>query len=632
MKSKTSCFNLTIFRKNFTHYWPLWALYLSYLVVVIPLNLYLNITNEYYGTYQASRQYMAMENTLKTGFLPFPVFLFAVVMAAAVFSYLYSARNANMIHALPVNRVELFVTNYLSGISFMLIPQLLIFVVSVLVCVATGITCMQYLLLWLFYTAGMTFFAYSLAVFMAMMTGQIFAMPVYFLIANYLYVGSMYLICSLIQLVSYGVSDYWNPGASCILSPIYYLGNNLRVKRVTETGSELITGLTVNGGYLIGIYSAAAVVLLAAACWIYGRRQLETAGDMLSFGVMKPVFRWGAALCGGFMLSIWVAELFKEYQRSDMYLWIIVCIVIFGFLCFFIAEMLLEKSFKVFRKKRVAEWAAFSVVAVVFLSLFKLDAFGIERYVPEESEIEAAFINMDYPVEVSAEEFSKMTAVHRAVIENKKVYGKMASEESGYYYTTFRYYLKDGSMTERRYPLPVTEEYRNDASSPTAVILAWESRKELLKELILGKDYEENQYYFGSVELYAEDGRSNARVLASEELEMMIAAVERDIEEGNFNDYYLSSIAPKEEKRYMNGLSLNYFNGGKLHDVWDYFHNYRRYHGQSSNEETIMSDGGSYIVLGPDCTNVIRVLEELGITDDNWKLITYEEYQEYTKT
>ncbi len=185
-------------------------------------------------------------------------------------------------------------------------------------------------------------------------------MPVYFLIANYLYVGSMYLICSLIQLVSYGVSDYWNPGASCILSPIYYLGNNLRVKRVTETGSELITGLTVNGGYLIGIYSAAAVVLLAAACWIYGRRQLETAGDMLSFGVMKPVFRWGAALCGGFMLSIWVAELFKEYQRSDMYLWIIVCIVIFGFLCFFIAEMLLEKSFKVFRKKRVAEWAAFS--------------------------------------------------------------------------------------------------------------------------------------------------------------------------------------------------------------------------------------------------------------------------------
>ncbi len=153
MKSKTSCFNLTIFRKNFTHYWPLWALYLSYLVVVIPLNLYLNITNEYYGTYQASRQYMAMENTLKTGFLPFPVFLFAVVMAAAVFSYLYSARNANMIHALPVNRVELFVTNYLSGISFMLIPQLLIFVVSVLVCVATGITCMQYLLLWLVYKA-----------------------------------------------------------------------------------------------------------------------------------------------------------------------------------------------------------------------------------------------------------------------------------------------------------------------------------------------------------------------------------------------------------------------------------------------------------------------------------------------
>ena len=28
MKSKTSCFNATIFKKNITHYWPIWLVYL----------------------------------------------------------------------------------------------------------------------------------------------------------------------------------------------------------------------------------------------------------------------------------------------------------------------------------------------------------------------------------------------------------------------------------------------------------------------------------------------------------------------------------------------------------------------------------------------------------------------------
>ena len=31
MKSKTSCFNKTIFRKNMTRFWPVWAVYLAYL-------------------------------------------------------------------------------------------------------------------------------------------------------------------------------------------------------------------------------------------------------------------------------------------------------------------------------------------------------------------------------------------------------------------------------------------------------------------------------------------------------------------------------------------------------------------------------------------------------------------------
>lgn len=35
MKSKTSSFNTTIFKKNLTHHWPIWIVYLCYLIVVV---------------------------------------------------------------------------------------------------------------------------------------------------------------------------------------------------------------------------------------------------------------------------------------------------------------------------------------------------------------------------------------------------------------------------------------------------------------------------------------------------------------------------------------------------------------------------------------------------------------------
>lgn len=43
MKSKTSCFNKTIFKKNMTHFWPLWALYSCYLIVSLPVGLWFNM-------------------------------------------------------------------------------------------------------------------------------------------------------------------------------------------------------------------------------------------------------------------------------------------------------------------------------------------------------------------------------------------------------------------------------------------------------------------------------------------------------------------------------------------------------------------------------------------------------------
>lgn len=630
MKSKTSYFNRTIFKKNLTHYWPLWGLFLGYLLLIEPVIIWQNATSKWYyeNVSENNRMYSIVHDAVDAELFMIPVFLFAVVIAMAVFSYLYSAKNANMIHALPVNRLELYVTNYLSGLSFLLIPELIVFLVSVLVCLANQITCIQYLFTGFLCQAGISFFAYSLAVFVAMFTGQILAMPFYYFIVNYLYVGCLFIISRMIGLISYGVSDAWNPGKSCILSPIYYLGNNLRSSLVYGDGSETIEGIRIQGTYLVGIYAAVAVVLVVAAYQLYKRRQIETAGDWISIAMVKPVFRWGVALCGGMLVSTLFAEVLKEARNTDEYPAMVIGIVITGFIGFFGAEMLLMKNFRVFRKKRLLEWAGFTVVAVVFITLFEVDAFGVEHRLPEVDEIECAFVNMDYPLQIGTEEIPVLLELHRHVIESKEEYLAIARQESGYYYTTFRYYLKDGSVFERRYALPVSEDYIADTSAPSGQILAWEKKSDHMKRNILGANYTENNYVSGSIDLYDQEQKNESHIFDSEELEQIVAAIEKDIEEGNFDNYYLSSAAEKDAVNYINSISLDCYNKNN-YDTWDYYYNYKYYKQgtEGSAQETAVSMG-RYISFGPECTNTVEALERLGIVNDTWKLCTREEYEQ----
>ena len=120
MKSKTFCFNKTIFKKNMTHFWPLWALYSCYLIVSLPVGLWFDM--QYYlldDSYsQIQRQSCAINGVMRVAMNPVITFAFAAVMIMAVFSYLYSAKNTNMIHSLPVDRRELFVTNIISAFAY----------------------------------------------------------------------------------------------------------------------------------------------------------------------------------------------------------------------------------------------------------------------------------------------------------------------------------------------------------------------------------------------------------------------------------------------------------------------------------------------------------------------------------
>ena len=638
MKSKTSCFNRTIFTKNITMFWPLWVVYLAYLICSEPLMIWRALTADYYSSTMdaTSKAYNIMESAVSIQITAIPTFLFAMAAGLAVFSYLYSSRNANMIHALPVNRKELYITNYLSGLTFLVVPQVVVFVITLLVCLANQITCIQYLFMGLLASLGVAFFAYSMSVFVAMFTGNIIAMPIFFLVLNYLYVGCLYLVDMIISTVNYGISDFWNPGKACVLSPMYYLNNNLRTSVVygTNNGLDTIKGIEIQGLSLVAGYAVAAVVFAIVSYEIYRKRQIETAGDWVSIPVVKPIFRWGVGMCGGILLTMFLVYTLAYNSDGGYYFgWIVAGMVVFGCVCFFAAEMLLSKKFKVFHKKRIAECGVFLAVSVLFLTLFKLDAFGIERLVPDKDEIAAAFVNMDYPVEVTAEDMDEFLDLHRQIIADKKAYLVNAQNEKGYYYTTIRYYLKDGSTIERRYPLAVTEEYLEDSESPVSKFLEWESRKENLMYQLFGRNYEENSYYSGSMDRYNAQGEYNNYNLTAEETNRLVEAVQADIEDGNLAKYYLYSRGEDNES-YINSFGFD-FNNKNYIDNWNYYYRYGKTDESGYSDgyyyETAITDSSNSVNFGPDCRHMIETLKELGIIDDTWKLMTGSEYDMVTQ-
>lgn len=631
MKSKTSCFNRTIFKKNFTHFWPLWLLYQMYLLVAVPVSVWQNAASPYYyGTgYEdgSARMYQLVELAVHRMLLPLPAFLFAGAAALAVFSYLYSAKNANMIHALPVNRLELYVTNYLSGLVFLILPEIITFFITVIVCLANQFTCIQYLFAALLAQAGVTFFAYSLAVFVAMFTGHVFAMPCYYVIVNYLYVGCMFIVAKVIETISYGIENAWNPGKSCILSPLYYLNNNLRSNLIYPENGNGITGIKITGMPLAGIYAAAAVVLVVVAYQMYKRRQIETAGDWVSIGIIKPVFRWGAALCGGLIVGVTVVSMLTDLPQLRKYPCLLLCSVVMGFLFFFGAEMLLEKNFKVFRRKRVLEWAATAVITVVFVSLFEMDAFGLERYVPEVADVDTAFVYMDYPVQVKDEDLATLTELQREIIANKENNQEVERTGSGFYYTTFLYYMKDGSTVERRYALPLHDAEDTAVQMPVDQILSWESEPENLEREIYGIGNAECRFTSGYVDLYTSTGLNNTYMFSEKEIEQISKAIRADIADGNLAKYYQYCQQP--EDTYYSNIELEYYSAGGYIDNWMYYYDYydslEKLEGKNVDRQEMTVGGNLYLTFGPDCVHIVQTLEELGITNDKWKLMTNKE-------
>ena len=594
MQFGTSYFNKTLFAKHFARFWPIWGLYGLIWTVCLPLGI---LAGSRSGWMAADARVLPLNYLDTTGWFSAATLLaavFGLLAAMAVFSYLYSARSVSLFHALPLRREGLFLTSYLAGLGFLILPNLAVFLLALAAEAACGAVVFSSLFTWLVVSSLLGLFFYSFAVFCAMFTGHILALPAFYVVLNGLAAGLAVLFGQMAHEFLFGFDGAaWLSGIATWLSPILCLSAcHVVIPTVMDaagTGradyaSAYFTGL----GY-VALYALVGVALAAAALAVYRRRQLETAGDVVSVSWVRPVFKYGVAFCAAVALGETLYSLFSALLPRGAW-GLLLMLLLWGAAGYFVAEMLLRKKFWVFR----GSWKGCVVLLCCLtaaMCLMEFDVTGFERRVPDPARVQSVSLDagstapyddangqgllLDGPEDIAA-----VTELHRAIVARKAAiegaepdytYEQLDSglevETSGQAWVQLRYTLTDGSVVTRSYRIPLTQEALDDPDTPAARLDALLNAPGQAEKAYFGA-MAEGDYLISAVvtqPYYDEEGAYyyDEKPVDSAGLEELWSAVQADLADGSLGRRYLLENQARLENCYVNDLILTFRRAGQ---------------------------------------------------------------------
>ena len=559
MRSKTSCFNSTLFKKNLSRYWPLWGL-ASFGGAMFPLAMLVNLLHDGFQLWSPLETRQAYYTVLSYG-VPVISIVYAILCAMAVWSYLYNARSVGLMHTLPIRREGLFLTNLLSGLVMMAIPYAVTGVLIVLVSFLYGGFEPVGVLVTILGVAGESVFFFGLATFCAFIVGNVFMLPALYALFNFLAVLTDFTVNLLAQGFCFGIYSSYS-GTVEWLSPVVYLMQKISPNSTYETQwvtdrlggqryeTSVPTSVTLENGWLIAVYAAVGVVLMVLAWLMYRRRRSESAGDVVAVGWMKPVFRYGCAAYSAILGGRLLYALFWESFQNGLYFTVlpmIPCMIVGGAVGYYAASMLLAKTPRVFK----TTWKGMLAVALGCAALcgaMKCDLFGVVRRVPALDGIKTLQIyaaDSNYYLTPGQDDalIEEVRALHQAIINDKDYALTAASaaseaysgadEEIPHAYTNvrFTYTLNSGLKVERQYDLYLARDRMAQDGTYDNLLDRLINSPEMRQKRIRRQD---GNFRLDTAWINTRTGGTD---LNSREVETILSAVARDAENGNWGVY-----------------------------------------------------------------------------------------------
>ncbi len=584
MRSKTSCFNKTLFLKNLTRFWPLWG-GASFIGALFSLALLSQLLR--YGKDSIASEPMEMTlgyYGILSGLVPIICLLYGLLCALAVWGYLYSARSVNLMHILPIRREGLFVTNFLSGYVMLLLPFAVTGGLCIVISAVFGLFEPVGVLVTVLGVLGESFFYFSSATLAAFITGNIFAMPALYLLLHFLEAILDLLLSNFARGFIFGLSTNYT-GFLEFLSPTVYLMRNVDADAqyqktiIDYTGAytrELVS-VRLENAWLIAVYALAGAALLALAYALYRRRRSERAGEVVAVGWMRPFFRYGvaglAALLGGQLIYglFWEDAYFKAVPLA-------VCMLVAGAIGYYGASMLLAKTLRVFHRS----WRGLALVAAgvaVLCGCLRLDLFRAADRVPEISQIEKMEFYADsntyifYPGRED-ELLERVRRLHAAIAADRKYvldfdrekFTTLEDETPSWTweYVSFTYTTHGGQTVQRNYSVPMTRERLGQSGAYDSLLDGLVNSQEMRLKRIhaSGDGYEPCG---GRIYL---NRRNESSELSDREAAAILEAVTRDAQAGRWGHVEWLSTEAWNSGTYALQLSLEF--SGESDDTWDW--------------------------------------------------------------
>lgn len=490
MRSKRSLYNAAILRDDLRRTAPAWAGLTGFWLMALPLYIAME-SGHYYNIYYEGMPTFEMRMTsdlcgMIANLVPAVSYIYGLAVAMLIFHTLYTNRSAVGIHALPVTRTQLFFNHWLAALLCAAVPTALVCLITAPLLAFLGAGNLSNLGLLFFVMVGSFIWNFSFAAFCAMFTGQIFWLPAFYFIVSVLpFAGSAVWawLCDM-TLFGYNSADdvfacvkHLCPGISMIAGAV----------GVDYGDGSQMAYITPGSMTHVAVYAAAGLVLALVTLALYKRRQLETAGEIVTYPIMRLVFRVGVAVCTGLVFMLILQELGGS---SNGWVMALQCVpgAVAGMI---IAQMLVKKSFRVLDKQLFEEGLCTVLGMAVVIGLLSTGGLGFETRIPKAEKVAGITLRYDGlngevglgPVAfyiTAPEAIEQAMALHKEYVEGGKGQEFRYGEEEyielydkGYLYNQdyvcnnllIQYHLADGKTLTRLYCPLITRDMLEDPGS-----------------------------------------------------------------------------------------------------------------------------------------------------------------------
>ena len=586
MKSSRLSFNTAIARNTLRRCWPLWAAYLGFLLVTLPLPLLSEIRTAR-GRSGVSLLYVCREQIANMAvFQGMAGMAVAILTVMLLFGYLYNSRGNTLMNSLPIRRESLFLTLYLTGLIPMLLCELLVMGLTMLMTASYDIGAAWFFRWFACASLGLMAF-YGLSLFCAMLTGNILVLPAVYVVLNLSAIGFETCIRELLSNVIYGMT----PGTMRLsfLSPPVKLSDELKV--VTSFPDTV----RLEGLEILAAYAVVGVVFALFALLLYRKRRMESVSDFVAIPVLKPVFRVCMGFGGAFLFTAVIFENFFQNSVSGRSAaWLMAVLLVIGaFFGWLVAEMLIRRTVRAFP----LPWKGLAIICLVCILTViaaETDVTGYEKRIPDPEKVD--HVEFCFDTEFSdPENIRLVTELHRELIRDKQLYDSrsenyMRMGEKSYrlndpeeadlqmdFWVPINYVMQNGRELQRVYTIVFHAHEVDEPESTVGKILNLLNSREGIQSRMKTTLPMEAQYVnYAVINREGLNGMENSyRLSPQETLELWNMAMLPDAEDGNLSLYTIVDTEENMKTQTNLRIDINLYDETRTHDPYHWDHSYR---------------------------------------------------------